>query len=310
MKIVFAGDNNYISYSHLKLLIKLNYNIIAILSKKNNLKTRIKNKHNLEYIAKQKNIFYINKLDQKIIIKFLKKIKPDLLLVVCYGLILNKEILNLPILGCYNIHFSLLPRWRGAAPIQRVILANDLYTGITIIKMNEYIDDGKIIYYKKYLIKSFETSKSLLINLLCLSLKGIILVINKLINKNKIKFFSQNKKFIIYAKKIDKKESLINWTYPAIYLQRCIRAFYLWPGCYFIYKNKRIKIFKTKIEKSNINNIPGTILNINFKGITIATCKDNIVIEKLQISGKKILSINLFINAYKNLFIIGNIIKN
>ncbi|QJC32108.1 methionyl-tRNA formyltransferase [Enterobacteriaceae endosymbiont of Donacia versicolorea] len=319
IKIIFVGTSNFASY-HLKGLINNTYITISCIITKPD--THANRGHKLTFNAVKKlaikykiNILQPKSLNSTILINKIINYKCDLIIVIDYGLLIPNHILNIPKLFCINIHASLLPRWRGAAPIQRALLENDLKTGISIIKMNNFLDQGDIIYQIEYNILLYDTYGSLYKKLAVLGLQGLLLILNKIKKGEKIKFKSQNINMIkpTYAKKISKIECKLNWYLPAKKLECMIRAFNPKPGTYFIIQNYRFKVWQAEVITNFSNNDkkkPGTILSVNQYGIKINTINGILNIQIIQPSGKKQMNIQNFLNfnKYKNIFVKNNII--
>jgi len=212
----------------------------------------------------------------------LKKLNPDIIIVAAYGLILPQEILDVPKFGCVNIHGSLLPRWRGAAPIHRALLANDKKTGITIMQMDAGLDTGDIIAKEEIEITNKTTAQSLHDEMAMLGAKMIIPSIENLIY-GKIKPTPQPNEGVTYAKKLTRYEGEIKWSESAINLELKVRALNPWPSTFFIFNDEKIKIHKATIIKDK-SGIEGTLLNDDF---TVACKKDSIRLDIIQRSGKK-----------------------
>jgi methionyl-tRNA formyltransferase len=239
----------------------------------------------------------------------LKQLSPDLIIVFAYGLILPKEILDIPKLGCINIHTSLLPKWRGAAPTQHAVLAGDTTTGISIIQMDPGLDTGPVLHCIPCSIALQDTNKSLLDKLQPLAVTAVLKVLN-LINTNQLTPVAQNHKTASYAHKIHKNQAKLNWQLPALELERRIRAFNPEPIA-FTHLNtgeqliENIKILKAAVKQEPIDfktkNFlpPGSIINISTNNIEVATIKDILQIELLQFPGGKIQSVNNLLNSEK-----------
>ncbi|QJC35320.1 methionyl-tRNA formyltransferase [Enterobacteriaceae endosymbiont of Donacia proxima] len=319
IKIIFIGTSKFAAY-HLKGLINSNYTISCIITKPDTYANRgcklTFNPIKKLALKNKINILQPESLSSLSLIKKIKNYKCDIIVVVDYGLLIPNTILNIPKLFCMNVHASLLPRWRGSAPIQRALLANDLKTGISIIKMNDFLDQGDIIYQIEYNILLYDTYGSLYKKLAILGLQGLLFILNKITKGIKIKFKSQNINIIkpTYAKKISKKECKLNWLLSAKKLECMIRAFNPCPGTYFFIKEKRFKVWQaeviTNFNSNYINKKPGTILSINRYGIQINTINGILNIQIIQPSGKKQMNIQNFLNfnQYKNLFVKNNII--
>lgn len=239
----------------------------------------------------------------------LQQLQPDLLIVFAYGLILPKIILELPTFGCINIHTSLLPKWRGAAPTQHAILAGNTITGITIIKMGLEVDSGPILYSASCSIDAADTNESLHQKLQPLAVNGVLEVLRQ-INVNQLTPQFQDNKLATYAKKIDKSMAKINWHLSAIEIDRIIRAFIPDPIAFTNLKGQEattIKIWQATINKEiNVNNNdPGKIIVINKHGINVSTGNGVLRLEKLQFPGGKILHVADLLNStkYQQLFV-------
>ncbi|CAL4325072.1 Methionyl-tRNA formyltransferase [Buchnera aphidicola (Eriosoma lanigerum)] len=312
LKIIFAGTPEF-SAQHLNELIKSKYNIVAVLTKpdqpsgRGNQTTfspvkKIAKKHNIP-------IFQPNILNYSIQ-SSLSCFNANIMIVVAYGLILPKIILNMFPMGCINIHASLLPRWRGPSPIHSALLAGDKFTGITIIKMDNNIDTGDILYSRKCNITNIDTTKSLTKKLIQLGIQCILVTLTNIIKKIVI-YQRQDHLISTYSKKIQKIDAKINWNNEAQVIDRMIRAYNPWPISYFIIHNIRIKIFKAQIIPNYIykEKCIGKILSINKEGINIQTATDIIQIQEIQFPGKKIItSIDIY-NSKKKWFIPESILK-
>ena len=220
----------------------------------------------------------------------------DLLLVVAYGLVLTPKILTKPKFGCINIHTSLLPRWRGAAPIQRAIEAGDKVTGISIMKMNENLDTGPILKQISCPINDNDTGATLHDKLANISAEHINETLKKIIT-NKLIPTNQDNEKATYAKKIGREDAKLDWNKPAIELERKIRAYNPVPVTHTNLKGIDMKIWEAKIKTSTSKLKPGTILNEKLT-LDIMTGQDLISITKLQLPGKKIISAKDFLNSH------------
>ena len=234
------------------------------------------------------------KLDEESEINHLKKLKPDLVVVVAYGKILPEKLLNIENLIFLNVHASLLPRWRGAAPIQRAIMKGDKETGISIMKIVPKLDAGPVLIQSKLLISKQINHEQMSKKMSDLGAKLIIDAI-ELIKNNKANFTPQDESKVIYAKKIEKIESKINWNESAEEILAKIRAFYPNPGTWFELNGTRIKITKAiEVEKTDK---AGAIIDTNKM---IIACKKNAVqILELKKEGKKLMPVNEFLKGNK-----------
>ncbi|MCD6034438.1 MAG: methionyl-tRNA formyltransferase [Rickettsiales bacterium] len=187
-------------------------------------------------------------------------LSPDVAIVAAYGLLLPKEILNAPHYGCLNIHASLLPRWRGAAPIHRAILAGDTKTGITIMQMDEGLDTGAMLATAETPITSSTTTEALHDTLSEMGAELVMETLYDILHGNTIPIPQENSLFT-YAKKLKKEESKIDWQQPAAAIERQIRAFIPWPGSYFMYQNEAIKIHEASLIEGRTTATPGTTID-------------------------------------------------
>ncbi|WMY96741.1 MAG: methionyl-tRNA formyltransferase [Arsenophonus sp.] len=313
LRIIFAGTPDFAA-QHLEVLLKKKdkYKIIGVLTqpdKPSGRGNKLKSS-SVKILANKMNIPVFQSKTLKTIESqnWIKTKNADIMVVIAYGIIIPEIILNLLPMGCINVHCSLLPRWRGAAPIQHSILFGDKKTGISIIQMDVGIDTGNILYQIACPIEIYDTTKTLyqkLEKIGPIALKRTL----DLLTFGKIKSKKQNNIFVTYAKKIKKKEALVNWRLSAIQIERCIRAFNPWPISYFIIKNIQIKIWDAQVIFENTHLSPGTILKINQTGLKIMTSKNTLNILKIQPEGKKIMLVKNFINSHNKLFIPGNIIN-
>ena len=241
-------------------------------------------------------VFTPENFKEKKEINLIKKMECDILVVAAYGIILPEKILSIPKFGALNIHASLLPRWRGAAPIQRAILSGDKETGISIMQMSEKLDSGAIVLQKKINIKEKNTSKEIHDKLAKIGGKLINDVLKILQKEKKIKAIPQDETKATYAKKILTTEAKINWKKNGKEILKQIKAFNPIPGAWFTVNNERIKIFDADISSSK-NKPAGLILDKNF---SISCGNGDIINPKiLQRSGKSQMDINTFIRGFR-----------
>ena len=226
----------------------------------------------------------------------------DLLLVVAYGLLLTPKILAKPKYGCINIHASLLPRWRGAAPIQRAIEAGDIETGITIMKMDKDLDTGDILKQISCPINDDDTSGILHDRIANISAKNINDILAKIVG-NKFIVINQDNSKATYAKKITKHEAKLDWKKSAIELERKIRAYSPSPVAHTNFNGIDLRIWESKVKASTLKLKPGTLFN-GKSTLDVMTGQNILSITKLQLSGKKIISAKDFLNSHTDL--VGN----
>ncbi len=219
-------------------------------------------------------------------IKILKNLNPDLLVVIAYGQILSQEILNIPKLFAVNLHASTLPKYRGAAPINRAIINGESATGVTIIKMVRQMDAGPVILQKAVDISDMDTSVTLEEKLSDIG-AHLLLQSLKLIENGEYKLIPQDEAKVIFAPKLKKEDGLIKWDKPAQDIYNLIRGCIVWPGAFTYYKGKLLKIFKARVIRLSERHLPGEIINVSKECISVFTGKDGLAIEELQIEGKR-----------------------
>ncbi|MEE8365534.1 MAG: methionyl-tRNA formyltransferase [Gammaproteobacteria bacterium] len=215
----------------------------------------------------------------------LASFEADLMVVAAYGLLLPLQVLELPRLGCINIHASLLPRWRGAAPIQRAIQAGDKKTGITIMQMDEGLDTGDILIFESLSIGADWNSAELHDRLKQLGSQLLMEAVDKL-ESGVLEATRQDHERSSYAARLSKQEAEIDWNKNAATLQREIRAFVPWPVSFTHLENKNVRIWQARIESGHTVNLPGQIIDHNHDGIYVS-CRDSVLqITRLQLAGK------------------------
>lgn len=226
----------------------------------------------------------------------LAALKPDLLVVIAYGLILPQRILTLPRLGCINVHASLLPRWRGAAPIQQAIFSGDRETGVTIMQMDIGMDTGDKLAEVSCPITDHDTAGSLHDKLAELAVAPLLKTIDALATGT-AKPQVQDNNLATYAAKIKKEDAAINWQKTAIEIDRQIRAFNPWPIAYTQAGEELLRIHRAYIVDTTSSKAPGTILALDKRGMLVATAKQAIMVETIQFSGSRVMTVADWLNA-------------
>ena len=228
----------------------------------------------------------------------------DVMVVAAYGLLLPSAVLSLPRLGCINIHPSLLPRWRGAAPIQRTIFAGDTKTGVTIMQMEEGLDTGPMLLKHEYTLTVDETSQTLHDKLAVLGAEACLETLTQL-SENKIVPMTQDNSLVTYAQKISKEEALIDWEQPAIELEHEIRAFNPWPVAYTSWQGQNLRIWSAKALQQVHNTSARTIISAAHEGIDVATGEGVLRLLQVQLPGGKAMPIADFYNAHHDKLVVG-----
>lgn len=298
MRIVFAGTPAFAAIA-LKALIDAQFQIVLVLTQPDRPAGRgLKlQESEVKKVASEYSIPVLQPvtLKSEVTQEQLRSFAADVMIVAAYGLILPESILQLPLQGCLNIHASLLPRWRGAAPIQRAIQAGDQETGITIMQMDQGLDTGDILLQRTIPIDPSDTAQSLHDNLAQLGAQCIIEALG-LLQQGKLLAVKQNDEEVCYARKIEKDEAKIDWSLDAAVIDRNIRAFNPFPVAFTSYQSLSLKIWQARIEQK-LSGQPGEIVNIDNDGITVACGKHAIVLEVIQRAGGKKLPVNDFLKG-------------
>ncbi|MGP9438070.1 methionyl-tRNA formyltransferase [Ewingella sp. AOP8-B2-18] len=235
------------------------------------------------------------------------ELNADVMVVVAYGLILPQAVLDMPKLGCINVHGSLLPRWRGAAPIQRSLWAGDSQTGITIMQMDVGLDTGNMLHKIECDIEPQDTSATLYNKLAELGPTGMLATLQQLA-EGTARPEVQDEALVTYAEKLSKEEARLDWSLSAKQLERCIRAFNPWPMSYFVIDEQPVKVWQAEALSQQTSAQPGTIIAAGKAGIQVATSDGILNILQLQPAGKKAMSVQDILNSRREWFIEGNIL--
>lgn len=299
IKTIFIGTPDFGAPSLLNLIKDDYFDIVSVITQPDK---KIGRKQELTFpiikqVALEHNLPVLQPQKIKDITEQIKQLSLDLIVVIAYAQIIPKEILNIPKYGTINVHGSLLPRYRGASCIQAAILNGDEKTGVTIMKMDENLDTGPILLQKEIAINNSDTSESLFEKLSILGGDILIPTIKDYIN-NKIQAIPQDDSKSSYVGMLKKEDGHIGWNKTATEIERFIRAMHSWPGAFAKYNDLIIKIIQTEHEPIKINNHkPGTIFLHN-NDLLIQCAKDALKIITLQISGKKIMTAQEFINGH------------
>lgn len=239
----------------------------------------------------------------------LKTLDADIMIVVAYGLILPQVVLDMPKLGCLNIHASLLPRWRGAAPIQRAIESGDKETGVTIMQMNAGLDTGDMLSKITTEITVEDSAQSLHDRLSIIGCEALLNTLQE-IEQQTVKAEVQDETLVTYAEKMHKEEALIDWQQPALKIVRKIQAFNPWPVAFTNFEDKSLRIWQARLltaeeqvefePKINAKtNLPGLVIALSKSGLIIHAGDQPICVQQLQPAGKKAMAAYDFAQARK-----------
>ena len=289
LRIIFAGTPDFAA-RHLDALLSSEHQIVGVFTQPDRPAGRGKKlmPSPVKVLAEKKGIpvFQPVSLRPQQNQQLIADLQADVMVVVAYGLILPKAVLEMPRLGCLNVHGSLLPRWRGAAPIQRSLWAGDMETGVTIMQMDVGLDTGDMLYKLSCPITAEDTSATLYDKLAQLGPQGLLATLTQIATGTATPEI-QDETQVTYAEKLSKEEALLDWSLPAEQLERCIRAFNPWPMSYFVIEDQPVKVWKASVINSQAKAKPGTIIEANKQGIQVATAEGILNLESLQPAGKK-----------------------
>ncbi|WP_299020668.1 methionyl-tRNA formyltransferase [uncultured Photobacterium sp.] len=310
LRIVFAGTPDFAA-RHLAALLSSQHEVIAVYTQPDRPAGRGKKltASPVKTIAVEHDIpvYQPASLRNEEAQQELAALNADIMVVVAYGLILPTEVLETPKLGCINVHGSILPRWRGAAPIQRAIWAGDKETGVTIMQMDEGLDTGDMLKIATLPIEATDTSAVMYEKLAELGPVALIDCLNDIAAGTAVPE-KQNDELANYAKKLSKEEAKIDWSMDAVAIERCIRAFNSWPMSYFVVAEQNVKVWQSQVEVDNQNQAPGTILAADKNGILVATGEGALRLTELQPPGKKAMKAQDLLNSRRDWFEPGTVL--
>jgi len=296
MKIVFAGTPEFAATA-LRALLDSGHEVPLVLTQPDRPAGRgLKPQASaVKQLAQSRGLTLLQPANLKAIevVQAVAAVSPEVVVVAAYGLILPATVLSLPPLGCLNIHASLLPRWRGAAPIQRALLAGDASTGITIMQMDEGLDTGPILMQERLPIGARDTAGVLHDRLARL---GARLIVRALLERPAAR--AQDSSRATYAPRIAKGEAEIDWGRSALEIERQVRAFNPAPGAYTQFGSETLKIWEASVEPS-VSGAPGTIRTADADGIVIVCEAGALRVTQLQRAGGKRLAAGAFLAGYK-----------
>lgn len=311
LRIIFAGTPDFAA-RHLDALLSSQHQIVGVFTQPDRPAGR-GNKLTpspVKVLAEQHNlpVFQPVSLRPEDSQKLVSDLNADVIVVVAYGLILPKAVLDMPRLGCINVHGSLLPRWRGAAPIQRALWAGDAETGVTIMQMDVGLDTGDMLHKVSCPITAQDTSATLYDKLAEMGPQGLLATLAELANGTATPE-KQDEALVTYAEKLSKEEARLNWTLSAAQLERCVRAFNPWPVSFFMIDGQPVKVWQSQVIAAEQNQAPGTIISADKHGIAVATAEGALLMTQLQPSGKKSMSAQDLLNSRREWFIPGNCLE-
>ncbi|MCJ8294660.1 MAG: methionyl-tRNA formyltransferase [Colwellia sp.] len=321
LNIIFAGTPDFAA-QHLAALINSEHHVVAVYCPPDKPAGRGKKltacatkllalEHN---IIVEQPINFKSAADQQQLAQY----DADIMVVVAYGLILPEVILNAPRLGCINVHGSILPKWRGAAPIQRSLEAGDKKTGVTIMQMDKGLDTGDMILTAECAIENADTSASLYEKLANLGPAALIETLALMAQPNyqaSEHNVAQDNELATYAHKLDKADAELNWQLSADVLHRKIRAYIPWPVSQFTFtesdselekKQHRLRVWQASVQEYQGSAAPGTIIKADKEGIDVATTDGVLRLEVMQLPGKKALAVKDILNGRSEWFTVDS----
>jgi len=300
LKIIFAGTPEFSVYP-LKKLLQSEHQVIAVYTQPDRPAGRGRHlkPSPVKELALEHGIEVFQPLNfkQEEDLSQLEALQADLMIVVAYGLILPQRVLDAPRYGCMNIHASLLPRWRGAAPIQRAIQSGDSQTGVTIMQMEAGLDTGPMLVIEALDIGERETGGQLHDRLAPLGADALMVALEKL-QAGELQPQPQDDNLANYAHKLDKKEAQIDWTESSRQIDRMVRAFNPWPVAFTHLDGNSMRVWETRLTQETSEAAPGTIVAADSQGICVATGDNDLLITTLQPAGKRAMAAADFVNAH------------
>lgn len=309
LNIIFAGTPDFAA-SHLAALLETEHKIVAVYTQPDRPSGRGRKltASPVKQLALEHDIPVEQPLNfkQPEQVEQLKHYGADIMIVVAYGIILPADVLNTPRLGCINVHGSLLPRWRGAAPIHRALLASDSNTGVTIMQMDEGLDTGDMLYKADCPITARDTSGALHDRLAELGSETLVTALNKLV-AGELNPEPQDESQANYAEKLQKAEGQIDWQQSAQNIDRQIRGLNPWPVAYCQIGDSTLRVWQADIAYSDtVEQQPGSIIAHTEQGIVVACGEYSaLALQVLQLPGSKALASDQLLNSRQALFAIG-----
>ena len=303
MNIVFFGTSDF-ALTILHRLISSEHKVLAVVTQPDRQKGRRLKvmPAPTKVLAESKGIpvYQPDDASSKDSVNYLKKLNADLFVVVAFGQILKKEVLGIPKIYAVNVHGSLLPKYRGAAPTNWAIMNGEKTSGVTLIRLNEKMDEGDIILKKELAIDDEDTNITLSEKLSDLGAEVLVEALG-LIEAGKAQFVKQDDSAATYAPKLEKEDGSISWNEPAVKIHNKVRALLPWPSAYTHFNKKILKILKTEVlEEPNIKAKPGEVIEIlKHRGMVVKTGEGNILIEYVQIEAKKPFDTDAFLCGHK-----------
>lgn len=303
MKIVYMGTPDF-AVPPLAALVKNGYEVTAVVTQpdkpKGRGKTLLPTPVKEEAMKHDIPVYQPLKVRDPEFVETLKELEPDMIVVAAFGQIIPKTILDMPKYGCLNIHASLLPKYRGAAPIQQAVIDGEKESGVTIMKMGVGLDTGDMISQGIVPLAADETGGSLFDKLAEEGAELLIRTIPSIVDGTAVYTKQPEESPTPYAAMISKKMGLMDFSKSATELERLVRGMNPWPSAYTFLNGKTLKVWKCSVESENCGKeVPGTITGVDKKGIHVACGTDKLVLEEVQLEGKKRMETDAFLRGYQ-----------
>ena len=300
MKVLFMGTPDF-AVSSLEAIIGAGHDLVGVVTQPDKVKGRggkisfpaIKE----AALAHNLTVYQPSRVRDSEFIEIIRDLDPEVIVVAAFGQLLPKELLDMPLYGCINVHASLLPKYRGAAPIQAAIINGEKESGITIMHMDVKLDTGDMILQESIPLAEDETEGSLHDKLASLGARLIVEALDKL-KEGTAKRIPQDESQATYVKMLDKKMGYIDFAKPAIDIERMIRGLNPWPSAYTKLKGKTLKIWRAEVIEYNSNARPGELVELTKDYFVVMTGKDALIIKELQLEGKKRMPCDAFLRGY------------
>lgn len=300
MRVVFMGTPDF-AVPTLEALIRSKHQVVGVVTQPDKAKGRsgklVFSPVKETALTADIPVFQPEKVKEESSVQEIKKLNPDVIIVVAFGQILSKELLELPKYGCLNIHASLLPKLRGAAPIQWSVIQGDTESGVTIQQMDEGIDTGDILMTERYTLEPKETGGSLFDKLAKLGGPLILKVLDQA-EEGCLHPVPQNEAEHTYAKMLNKALGNLDFTRSAVELERLIRGLNPWPSAYTFLEGKMLKIWEAEVIDTSQEAEPGTVTEVDKDRFTVQTGQGGLQILSLQLEGKKRMSAEAFLRGF------------
>lgn len=301
MKIVYMGTPDF-AVLPLRAMKEAGFEVAAVVTQpdkpKGRGKTMMPTPVKEEAVALGIPVYQPVKVKEPEFLETLKEIAPDIIVVAAFGQIIPKTILNLPRFGCINIHASLLPKYRGAAPIQQAVIDGEKESGVTIQKMGEGLDTGDMISKAVAVLAPEETGGSLFDKLSKAGADLLVKTLPSIFDGTAVYEKQPEESPTPYASMITKKMGLLDFTKSAEVLERLVRGLNPWPSAYTFLNGKTLKVWKSRVGEEKGSALPGTVVKTDKNGIHVACCDKTLILEEIQIEGKKRMDADAFLRGY------------